>query len=64
MITKPPIDQLVQIAKNKYILCCSLSKRAKQINDAQNKNEEVDREKPISLAAEELVEGKIKIIEG
>lgn len=63
MITKPPIDDLVDIAKNKYILCCALSKRAKQINDLQNKNEEIEREKPISFAANELVTGKVVITE-
>lgn len=63
MITKPPIDEMVKIAKNKYILCCALSKRAKQINDLQNKDEISAKEKPISLAAEELAEGKIKIVE-
>jgi len=62
MITKPPIDELTQIATNKYVLCCAVSKRAKQITELQAKDEVSTEVKPISYAAEELYFGKIKII--
>ena len=62
MITKPPIDELTEIAKNKYVLCCALSKRAKQITELQAKDEIPTDLKPISYAAEELYAGKIKIV--
>ena len=62
MITKPPIDELTEIAENRYILCCALSKRAKQITEMQVKDEISTDIKPISHAAEELYAGKIKIV--
>ena len=62
MITKPPIDELTQIANNRYVLCCALTKRSKQIVEMQAKDEMATNVKPISFAAEELYEGKIKII--
>ena len=61
MINKPPIDELTQIAGNKYILCCAVSKRAKELNVEQQKGEISPDIKTISLAAEELYEGKISI---
>lgn len=30
MITKPSIDQLTAIAKNKYVLCIAISKKGKR----------------------------------
>ena len=62
MITKPPIDELTDIAGNKYILCCALTKRAKQLNRMQANDEISTNVKTISFAAEELYEGKIKIV--
>ena len=62
MITKPPIDELTQIAQNKYVLCCAVSKRAKQITELQAKDEISTEVKPISFAADELYAGKIKIV--
>lgn len=62
MITKPPIDQLTEKAGNKYVLCCALSKRAKQLNEMQAKDEISTNVKTISYAAEELSDGRIKII--
>lgn len=59
MVTKPPIDELTQMAGNKYILCCAVTKRAKQLNQMQANDEISTNVKTISFAAEELYEGKI-----
>ncbi len=61
MITKPPIDTLAKRAGNKYILCCAISKRAKELNIRQEKDEFKSDIKTISYAANELMEDKIKI---
>ena len=62
MVTKPPIDELTEIAGNKYILCCAVTKRAKQLNKMQKEGEISKDTKTISFAAEELYEGKVKMI--
>lgn len=63
MIAKPPIDDLTKIAGNKYVLCVSLAKRAKQLNEMQQKEEIPATVKTITMAADELMDGKIKIVE-
>lgn len=63
MISKPPIDQLREIAGNKYILCVAVSKRAKELNEMQQKDELSTDVKTISQAAQEVMDGKIKIVE-
>ena len=62
MVTKPPIDELTELAGNKYILCCAVTKRAKELNQMQADDEISTNVKTISFAAEEYYEGKIKLI--
>ena len=59
MVTKPPIDELTQIAGNKYVLCCAVTKRAKQLNQMQANDEISTNVTTISFAAEDLYVGKI-----
>ena len=62
MIHKPPIDDLAEKIGSKYALCVVASKRARQIMDtAQNQGltELPDKEKPLSVAAQEIYNGKL-----
>ena len=62
MIHKPPIDELAQEVGSKYALCVVASKRARQIMEqAQNQGntEILDIEKPLSVAAQEIYDGKL-----
>lgn len=62
MIHKPPIDDLAEKIGSKYALCVIASKRARQIMDtAQNQGltELPDKEKPLSVAAQEIYNGKL-----
>ena len=62
MIHKPPIDELAQEVGSKYALCIVASKRARQIMEqAQNQGntEILDIEKPLSVAAQEIYDGKL-----
>ncbi|MCM1042946.1 MAG: DNA-directed RNA polymerase subunit omega [Corallococcus sp.] len=61
MITKPPIDELTELAGNKYALCCAISKRAKELNEMQNKDELSTDVKTISYAAEEFACGDTEL---
>ena len=60
MLTQPPVEELVEIAGNKYALCCVVAKRAK---DLKKINPEIDSssKKEITTATEELYTGKIVI---
>jgi len=59
MIHKPPIDELAEKVGSKYSLCVVTSKRARQIMEqAQNQGTEIT-EKPLSVAAQEIEDGKL-----
>ena len=62
MIHKPPIDDLAQKIGSKYELCIVASKRARQLMElAQNQgySELPSKEKPLSVAAQEIEDGKL-----
>ena len=62
MIHKPPIDELAQKIGSKYELCVVTSKRARQLMEqSQNQGltELPGKEKPLSVAAQEIYDGKL-----
>lgn len=62
MIHKPPIDELAKTIGSKYELCVVTSKRARQLMEqAQNQGytELPSKEKPLSVAAQEIYDGKL-----
>ncbi len=62
MIHKPPIDELAEKVGSKYALCVVTSKRARQLMEqSQNQGytELPNNEKPLSVAALEIYEGKL-----
>ena len=62
MIHKPPIDELAQTIGSKYELCVVTSKRARQLMEqAQNQGytELPRKEKPLSVSAQEIYDGKL-----
>ena len=62
MIHKPPIDELAEKVGSKYSLCVVTSKRARQIMEqAQNQGTEIT-DKPLSVAAQEIYDGKLVAI--
>jgi DNA-directed RNA polymerase subunit omega len=62
MIHKPPIDQLAEKVGSKYELCVVTSKRARQLMEQasnQGLTELPGNEKPLSMAAQEIFDGKL-----
>ena len=62
MINKTPIDDLANKIGSKYALCVIASKRARQLMEqAQNQglSELPGNEKPLSVAAQEIYDGKL-----
>ena len=60
MMIEPPIDELVKKTNgNVYILANLASKRAKEIETVRRVDIDSSDEKAISIACEEIFEGKV-----
>jgi len=61
MIVKPSVTDLLTKANNRYELVIATSKRARQIAAGDEPKTDVKEESPVTLAANEIAEGKVKI---
>ena len=58
MIVKPTVTELLKKAKNRYELVIATSKRARQIAMGDEPLTKVKEESPVTLAVNEIAEGK------
>ena len=63
MITKPTVQELLEKSNNRYELVIATSKRARQIAKGAEVKTDVKEESVVTLAANEIAEGKVKVIE-
>lgn len=63
MMVKPTVQELLEKAKNRYELVIATSKRARQISNGADVKTKVKEESAVTLAANEIAEGKVDIIE-
>ena len=63
MMVKPTVQELLTKAKNRYELVIATSKRARQISSGAEVKTKVKEESAVTLAANEIAEGKIDIID-
>ena len=61
MIEKPTVNDLLEHAENRFALVIATSRRARQIANGDKTLTEVDEASPVTLAANEINEGKIEI---
>ena len=61
MIVKPTVNELLEHAENRFALVIATSKRAREIANGDNALTEVEEESPVTLAANEINEGKVEI---
>ena len=61
MVVKPTVNELLKNAENRYALVIATSKRARQIASGDKVLTEVKEESPVTLAANEINEGKVII---
>ena len=61
MIIKPTVTSLLEIVDNRFELVIMTAKRARQIAEGSEVLTESDDVSPVSLAADEIVEGKVEI---
>lgn len=64
MIVKPTVTELLKKSKNRYELVIATSRRARQIAMGDEPLTKVKEESPVTLAANEIAEGKIDITSG
>ena len=62
MIVKPTtVELLKKTGDNKFRLVIATAKRARQIAEGSEKLTDVDEEAPVTVAANEIAEGKVEI---
>ncbi len=61
MIVKPTVKELLNHAENRYALVIAVSKRAREI--AKNEKNMDEEKKPVTIAANELAEGKVIVVD-
>ena len=59
MMVKPSVSELLKKADNRYELVIATARRARQI--AAGVKTDVKEESPVTLAANEIAEGKVEI---
>lgn len=60
MMVKPTVKELLEKVDNRFRLVILTSKRARQIVDEETPLTNVKEESPVTLAANEIAEGKVK----
>lgn len=63
MIVKPSVSELLTKADNRYELVIATARRARQIALGDKPKTNVKEESPVTLAANEIAEGKVTIIQ-
>ena len=61
MIVKPTVVELLEKAENRYSLVIATAKRARQIASGSKPMTSSDDVSPVTLAADEIEEDKVKI---
>ena len=63
MMVKPTVAELLKRAANRYELVIATARRARQIAAGAEPMTDVKETSPVTLAANEISEGKVKIVE-
>lgn len=61
MIVKPTVGELLTKAQNRYELVIATARRARQIAQGDEPKTNVKEDSPVTLAANEIAEGKVTI---
>lgn len=59
----PDLRNVLKNKTSRYSLVTAVAKRAREIAGDAQENGEILEEKPVSLALDEIVEGKIEVVE-
>lgn len=61
MMVKPTVKELLTKVDNRFELVVVTAKRARQLADGAPKLADVDEDVPVTIAANEIAEGKVTI---
>lgn len=61
MMVEPNVTDLLKKVNNRYELVIATSKRARQIATGSKPLTDVEEKSPVTLAVNEIAEGKVKI---
>lgn len=61
MMTKPTVAELLEKVDNRYALVIATAKRARQIAQGSERLTENDDVAPVSIAADEINDGKVEV---
>lgn len=61
MMVNPSVTDLLTKSKNRYELVIATAKRARQISNGDEPKTNVKEDSPVTLAANEIAEGKVTI---
>ena len=61
MMVKPTVKELLTKIDNRFELVVVTAKRARQIADGDEVLTDVDEEAPVTIAANEIAEGKVTV---
>ena len=61
MIVEPTVGKLLTKAQNRYELVIATARRARQIAEGDEPKTSVKESSPVTLAANEIAEGKVTI---
>lgn len=60
MIVKPTVKEMLKNVNSRFGLVIAVSKRARQIADENKSASNEGKESPVTIAANEVAEGKVK----
>lgn len=63
MMVKPTTAELLKKSDSKFRLVIATAKRARQIAEGEEKLVDIEEEAPVTIAANEIAEDKVKIAE-
>lgn len=61
MMVKPSVPELLEKVQNRYVLVIATAKRAREIASGDKVLVDTDDVAPVSIAADEIEEGKVEV---
>ncbi|MGO0122891.1 DNA-directed RNA polymerase subunit omega [Desulfothermobacter acidiphilus] len=61
-MNEPPLDDLLKLTRNRYVLALLAAKLARQLNEKMNAGLMEENGKPVSKALQQIAAGKVKFI--
>ncbi|MBO7209055.1 MAG: DNA-directed RNA polymerase subunit omega [Clostridia bacterium] len=59
----PPLSKLTDKIESRYSMVIASAKRAREISEGAEVLVECDSKKPVTIAIEEIAEGKVQVLE-